>query len=743
MVQVRQTNPLQNQADVDIGNWVNRICSTSGLDSGDMKTALAKACEVASQAQAKGPEGSNCFLFGMEIAEILAELHMDRDGLVAAVLYRAVREELLPLTRVGKQFGEPVAKLISSVLKMALISTLRNDSPTEVFGQGATRQAAKVRELVVSVIDDVRVALLKIAERTCTIRAVKSAPEGKQIQVAKEVFDVYAPLAHRLGIGHLKWELEDMAFRYLEPLEYKQIAKLLDERRLGRQQYIEEAIDILQTELKNAGIEGEMSGRAKHIYSIWRKMQRKDIGFSQVYDIRAVRILVPEVQDCYTMLGIVHSLWRNIPNEFDDYIASPKENGYRSLHTAVIGPHRRILEIQIRTFEMHAEAELGVCAHWRYKGSGQRVAAEDYEDKIAWLRRVLEWQEELEAGDDTLRTIDSKIDSRIYVFTPDGHVVDLPAGATPLDFAYRVHTEVGHCCRGAKVNGKIVPLNTALNTSDQVQIITGKHQAPSRDWLVTSMGYLKTVRGRAKVRQWFRQQGREVNIEAARSMLDRELRLLDIKDINLDKIAGKFNKQGVDGLYAAVGAGDISVKQVVRSVLLEQRRQRRDFSLPTRVDKAVKYEGADIYIHGVDNLLTRKAHCCNPVPGDEIGGYITEGRGVSIHRKDCGNLLRLQVEEPERILQVSWGHAPGRLYQVDIRIEAYDRPGLLRDITTILDMQGILVKSVNSSIGSRNQVDTFMLDATVDVKSVDSLTAALKKLEQIPNIYSARRFEHA
>ncbi len=392
---------------------------------------------------------------------------------------------------------------------MAAISTQRNDSDESVLGLPSQEQSDNVRKMLVAMVDDVRVALIKLAERTCAIRAVKDVDDAKRRRVAREVAEIYAPLAHRLGIGHIKWELEDLAFRYLEPDDYKSIARLLDERRMDRQQFIDKVIGILKHELVESNIEAHISGRAKHIYSIWRKMRRKDIGFSQVYDIRAVRILVPTVRDCYSVLGIVHSLWRNIPNEFDDYIASPKENGYRSLHTAVIGPDRKVLEVQIRTHAMHEEAEYGVCAHWRYKGSDQEGNTDSYEQKIAWLRQVLEWHEEL-GGHSLADDLSGGVEQdRIYVFTPDGHIIDFPQGSTPLDFAYRVHTEIGHRCRGAKINGRIVPLNTALKTADEVEILTGKHEAPSRDWLSSALGYLKTSRARAKVQQWFKLQARE------------------------------------------------------------------------------------------------------------------------------------------------------------------------------------------------------------------------------------------
>lgn len=455
MVKVREDYPLKDDGSVDLELWIDRLQEQVQLPD---PAQVHKACEWVLQAQAEVvPEEDDwgdkpgSFLTGLEMAQILAELNQDQESIVAAILYRAVREEKLSLDRVRETFGKTIAGLIDGVLQMAAIGSRKNPrvSESSVLGNGST-QVDNLRKMLVAMIDDVRVALIKIAERTCAIRAVKDASRKKRYLVAREVFDIYAPLAHRLGIGHVKWELEDLSFRYLKPNDYKHIAQLLDERRLDRQLYINQVVEMLRERLKDAHIEGDVMGRAKHIYSIWRKMQRKNIEFNQVYDVRAVRILVPEIRDCYTVLGIVHGLWRNIPHEFDDYIASPKPNGYRSLHTAVFGPDSKVLEVQIRTFAMHEEAELGVCAHHLYKGTDTHSRRDGYEEKISWLRQVLEWHDELgdsEAFGDMLRG--DEIQDRVYVFTPDGHVVDLPNGATPVDFAYRVHTEIGHRCRGA------------------------------------------------------------------------------------------------------------------------------------------------------------------------------------------------------------------------------------------------------------------------------------------------------
>lgn len=742
MVKIREVHHIGEADNLDVDRWLARMAGNVDLPA-ELLPPLRRACllsyDVEVQARKAGTiwrEGISSFLTGLEMAEILAHLGLADEGLLAAILYRPVREGNLTLATVKKQFGAGVSALIESVLRMAVITTMRNDSEQEVFGFDADRQVSKIREMLVSIIDDVRVALIKLAERTCAIRSLKAAPEEKRLRVAREVFDIYAPLAHRLGIGYLKWELEDLAFRYLEPIEYKRIARLLAERRADRQVYIDEVMDTLRDELQRVGIEGNVSGRAKHIYSIWKKMQRKSISFSKVYDIRAVRVLVPTVADCYTLLGIVHSKWRNISEEFDDYIASPKDNGYRSLHTAVVGPRNRIVEIQIRTFEMHDEAEFGVCAHWQYKGSDV-LADESYESKIAWLRQVLEWHDEIGSQDVKELLSHEGSPDRIYAFTPDGHVVDLPPASTPLDFAYRVHTEIGHRCRGAKINGRIVPLNTPLRTADQVEILTGKQEAPSRDWLSPSLGYVRTTRARAKVQQWFRKQNREKNIDAGRAMLEREFRQLALRQVDLAALAEKFNKHGNDGLYAAVGAGDVSVEQVVRSA----RVQFGDVggpSLPSRRKRsqASRFGKSRFYIYGVGDLITRIARCCNPVPGDEISGFITSGRGVTIHRKDCGSLLRMKSSQPERILQVSWGGAPTNVYPVPLRITAWDRSGLLSDITSAVDKAGLFIDSMHSGETKAGMTDTRV---TVEVSDIDQLRTLLSRIRQIPNVVDVER----
>src|SRR5690554_4310287 len=693
MVQVRTQHPLNADGSIDLERWVAHLQEVDGsLDA----ACLLRACEFARDAELQAhaaknlwPDGSSSLQTGLETAQILVDLMLDEDTLQAAILYRTVRENKASLAQVEQAFGATVAKLIDGVLRMAAISASLN--PRESVVLNAQTQVENLRKMLVAMVDDVRVALIKLAERTCAIRAVKNAPDDKRYRVAREVFDIYAPLAHRLGIGHIKWELEDLSFRYLEPKQYMHIAGLLHERRLDRQRFIDDVVQQLNSEMQAAGIDAEISGRVKHIYSIWRKMQKKNLRFSEIYDVRAVRILVPEMRDCYTALGVVHSLWNNIAREFDDYIANPKENGYRSLHTAVIGPEGKVLEVQIRTHAMHEEAELGVCAHWRYKGTDVNSTSTHYEEKIAWLRQVLEWHEEL--GDigglaEQLR-VDFEPD-RVYVFTPDGHAVDLPKGATPLDFAYRVHTEIGHNCRGAKVNGRIVPLNYSLQTGEQVEIITTKQGgAPSRDWLNPNLGYITTSRARAKIIHWFKQQAREQNVVAGRGMLERELARLDLNGVDYEKLVERTNLKTVEDMFAALGAGDLRLAHLVNQAQ-QQVEPERGYDplelLPRRASSQVIRPGGrgDIQIQGVGNLLTQMAGCCQPLPGDPIVGYITQGRGVSIHRQDCPSVLQLEGRAPERIIQVSWGPAPVKTYPAQIVIRAYDRSGLLRDVSQLL-----------------------------------------------------------
>lgn len=750
MVKVREDYPARDDGSVDLDAWLARVAAK--VEVYDV-SELRKACEFAERIDEEAPQvdvwssRTSSFLTGLAMADILAELKLDQESLVAAVLYRTVREGKVALAVIENEFGYDIAHLIDGVQRMAVISQIINPDRHQVaLGESPQQQLDNLRRMLISMIDDVRVALIKLAERTFAIREIKEASEERRMRVAREIFDVYAPLAHRLGIGHIKWELEDLSFRYLEPEAYKNIAKLLDERRVDRDEYIQNVVNILREELLQADIQGEVTGRAKHIYSIWRKMQRKGISFNEVYDVRAVRILVPEVRDCYTSLGIVHSLWRHIPREFDDYIATPKDNGYRSLHTAVIGPSGKPLEVQIRTFAMHEEAELGVCAHWHYKEGTKSGKDAHYESKIAWLRQVLEWHEDMgESQAEELASYFNQAihDERIYVFTRDGHVIDLQVGATPLDFAYHVHTEVGHGCRGAKVNGRIVPLTYHLQTGEQVEIIITKGGAPSRDWLNSSLGYLATSRAMSKVRHWFKEQDRDKNLAEGREVLEHELTRLGLAlpRLNLDELAQRFNLKAGEDLLVAVGAGDVRIQQLINHIAeryapkLPEQQELLPEDIVTR--RPQRREDSEVTIEGVGNLLTQLAKCCRPIPDEPILGYVTQGRGVTVHGRGCSELLKLQQLEPERIVAVEWSSTASQSYPVDIYVIAYDRTGLLRDITGVLANEHVNVTGVQTS--SHKAEGTATMQLTIEVPSLEVLGRVLGRIEQQPNVIEARR----
>ncbi|CAM3567734.1 GTP diphosphokinase [Parendozoicomonas haliclonae] len=742
MVKVRDDHPIMADGSIDIPSWLARLKSFVTLKD---EQQLLDACEMVQRAAtvpgkpSEWSETESLMAIGLQMADILAELKLDQASLVAAVLYRSVREHRITLEEVKEKFGSEIARLVKGVQGMAVISAIQNPTRTQVLGQQQD-QLEKVRKMLVSIVDDVRVALIKLAERTCAIRAVKNADKERRQRVAREVFEIYAPLAHRLGIGYIKWELEDLAFRYLKPQDYKKIARLLDERRVDREQYIQDVMQKVRDSLAASGIHAEVSGRVKHIYSIWRKMKRKGVEFRELYDIRAMRIYVNEVQECYAALGLVHSLWNHIPKEFDDYIATPKENGYQSLHTAVLGPQGKTLEVQIRTHSMHEEAELGVCAHWKYKGTDTKNESDSYEAKLNWLRQVLEWQEEIGQGMEELADqwhLDVEPD-RVYVFTKDGHVVDLPIGATPVDFAYRVHTEVGNKCRGAKVGGRIVPLNSALKTGDQIEILTASNASPSRDWLNSNLGYVRTSRARAKIVSWFRLQDRDSNIAAGRHMLEAELKRLAIVGVKLDELAESMKLQDAEELLAKVGSGDLRLLQAVHAAqrLVEPPVDETAFEFKTRpVSK--KRKDSDIIVEGVGNLMTQMANCCQPVPGDPIMGYITLGRGVSIHRSDCSNALQLREQEPDRVIEVHWGHKHESTYPVRIAILAYDRPGLLRDITVVVANEKVNVIGLNTQTNTNDNMATMSLD--LEISSLDTLGRVLAKINQLPNVLDVHR----
>jgi GTP pyrophosphokinase len=736
MVQIREKHAFNADGSILFAEWIASL-QRSGVALN--AEAIKQACDVSWHAHQKTDapqnawfEKSSSYTTGLDMAEILVELHLDNDAVIAAILYRSVRESRLSLAELESTFGANVAKLVEGVLRMAAINET-DTSRKRVLGQ-SDDQVENVRKMLLALIDDVRVALIKLAERTCALRAVKNSPEEKRLRVAREVFEIYVPLAHRLGIGQLKWELEDLSFRYLQEDNYKRIAKLLDERRVDRERFVAEVTEQLRRQLERANIDAEVTGRAKNIYSIWRKMQNKNLDFSQIFDIRAVRILVPEIRDCYATLGIVHNLWRVIPNEFDDYIATPKANGYQSLHTAVIGPDSKVFEIQIRTFAMDEDAELGVCAHWRYKeGIADPGYKDNFEDKIAWLRQLLAWHDEMGMVGglaEQLRS-DSSTPDRVYVFTPEGHVVDMMKGATPLDFAYYVHTEVGNTCCGARVNGKTVPLNYRLQTGDRVEVLADDNSYPSRDWLKPSLGFANTPRAQAKLIQWFKTQGREQNVDHGRALLEEEFVRLAVHSPDYKELARRLGCKNADALFAAVGVSAISVDEVVAAA--------QELSQILRVLDDNTDAKAAVQVYGVGRLATIIAPCCAPQQGDAIVGCLTAQNEVVIHKVDCPVALRYQQSSNENLIEVQWSEGRRISMLAELFVRAYDRAGLLRDVTTILADAKIEVIQVNTR--SDKQAGTANMKLEVEVDSFHALSRVLEKISHLNNVIEVRRVD--
>ena len=668
----------------------------------------------------------------LSVARILADLKLDAETIAAAILHDVVEDTATTLPDITQQFGARVAALVDGVTKMDAI-----EGTTAGADRRERAQAESLRKMLLAMAEDVRVVLIKLADRLHNMRTLDALDAERQRRIARETMDIYAPLANRLGIWQLKWELEDLAFRYLEPTAYAQIAAQFDEKRLDREQYIERFIDALRTELTRNGIAADISGRPKHFFGIWRKMQRKAKGFEQIFDVRAVRVLVESVRDCYAALGVVHTLWQHIPGEFDDYIATPKENNYRSIHTAVVGPDGKTVEVQIRTHDMHQQSELGVAAHWRYKEGARTDDA--FDKKIAWLRTLLQWKDEVAEAAEFVDQFKSEIFSeRVYLFTPKGRIIDLPAGATALDFAYAVHTDIGHRCRGAKVNGHIVPLTYALKTGERVEVLTVKEGGPSRDWLNPHLGYLHTSKARAKVQHWFKQQHHDTAVAEGRAVLERELHRLGLHDVNYERLAQKFEFAKVDDFLATLGRGDLKASQIAAAAQEWIEPKLRD-ALPA-VPTHAPARGGDtsgITIQGVGNLLTRLARCCNPLPGDPVVGFVTRGHGITVHRRDCPNALRHHDENEERLIEVSWGSDASKTYPVDIDITAYERSGLLRDITSLLANEKINVIAVNTLTDKARHVARMTF--TLEISDIDALSRVLARIDQIPNVFDARR----
>jgi GTP pyrophosphokinase len=698
---------------------------------------LAALARTRAAIAAAGPVADGISAQGSEAAEVIGALTENAE-LANALLIRPLlgREGLTP-EKLSRIVAPGPTEIALDLARLGELGLPRDWSPAQGLD---ARQAETVRKMLLAVVRDPRLVLARLAEQLVRLRHARDLPAAERERLAIEARVVFAPLANRLGVWQLKWELEDLAFRHLEPDEYRRIAAALNERRADRERFIESVCELLRAELDKAGVTADVHGRPKHIYSIFRKMQRKQLAFEQVFDVRAVRIVAGTVPDCYAALGIVHSLWPYIPGEFDDYIATPKGNFYRSIHTAVIGPQGRSVEVQIRTREMHEHAELGVAAHWTYKEGGSRD--QQYERKIEWVRRLLEPQESSESDRDFLERMNADLfEDRVYALTPKGEVVDLPRGATPLDFAYHVHTDLGHRCRGAKANGRIVPLTHALKNGEVVEIITGKQLSPSRDWMAPEQGYLVSPRNRAKVRAWFRKLDVADNRSAGRAIAERELARIGAKPEQLSAVVQELKLQDVDQLHQLLGEGELTVTQLLQAaqrLLSPAPESLIRVPRPARKPAGRRKSGSLVEIEGVGDLPITLARCCGPIRPQPITGYVTLGRGVTIHRSDCPSLIRMRAVKPDRVLNVEWasGSAEAGL-AVRLAVSAYDRRGLVRDITDVLAVEQLSIEELTTTTDKAS--GTAHLTVSFAVRDLEQLARVLRRLSAVPNVIYARR----
>ncbi len=679
------------------------------------------------------------------VAIILAELTVPPELIITGLLHDVVENTKVCLDDIRKEFNPEIANMVDGVTKLTHLPTLLRGDQTKGTLESGKRNAPQhrkfreeetaetLRKTFLAMSDDIRVVLVKLADRLHNMRTLSYLNEDMQKRIAQETLDIFAPLANRLGIWQIKWELEDLSFRYVSPNEYKDIAEKLANRRADREKQIQEIITHLGEELAAEGITAKISGRPKHIYSIYQKMIRKEKPFEMLRDLRAVRLIVDDVATCYRALGVVHMKWRPIPGEFDDYIAARKENNYQSLHTAVIFDDGKSLEVQIRTVEMHENAEFGIAAHWRYK-EDQAHLKESYQQKISWLRSLFSLQQEDEDAEELVDGWKSEVfKDRVYILTPQGDIMDLPAGSTPIDFAYHVHTEIGHRCRGAKINGKLVSLDYVLETGNQVEILTAKRGGPSRDWLNPNLGLVRTSRARSKIKQWFKLQDRESNLAQGKVMLEKEFKRLGLRDVSVEEILPELNIKTINDLYVAVGCGDIGVNRIVNKLAeVEEKEPESEFELDLMEEPSGITPSDTIKVMGLKGIATTIAKCCNPMPGDEIIGYITRGRGATVHRQDCPNILR--VTEKERLVKVSWGQ-PGKIFTVPIQIKAYDRQGLMADISNSINDENVSL--IDMSMKMNQQLAVIKL--VVGVEGISQLSKILTKIESLPNVFEAKR----
>jgi GTP pyrophosphokinase len=724
-----------NESDVSI--WIESSTKRFSLTEVEL---IRQACDLAAPLYSTHAEltGAPLLQHVLGTATILIDMNMDVETVAATILHAMPRYVDDWRAILEARFSTNIADLVEGILRMEQIQALSEFEGIHESGRKNTdhgQQIESLRKMLLAMVQDIRVVLIKLAERTQTLRNLSGASPSLQKQIAQESQGIFAPLANRLGVWQIKWELEDLSLRYLEPQLYKEVAKMLDERRVDREQYIINVVTQLKHELSQAGIKSEVTGRPKHIYSIIKKMKSKQLDFNELYDVRAVRILVDDIKDCYTALGLIHNLWQPIPGEFDDYIARPKSNNYRSLHTAVSGPRDLALEVQIRTFDMHQHSELGVAAHWRYKEGGKSDAK--FDEKVAWLRQILAWKDEVAVSGDLLEQFKSELfQDKVYVLTPQGKVIDLPKGATPIDFAYTLHTDLGHRTRGAKVNGSIVPLNTKLQNGQRVEILTSKLGSPSRDWLNAGLGFLQSPSARAKVRYWFKYQNFEENVTQGRAKLDRELHRAGVGAVNQEKIAQKLQFHKLEDFLAAIGRGDVSEHQIALTIQEEttpRPSEATQLIAPKRTTVLQSQTG--IVIEGVGNLQTSIAKCCKPVPADVIVGYLTRDHGVTIHRKACTFIARLPEERSNRVLSAQWGNYQNTSTDVDIEVEAQDRQGLLRDISDLFVREKVNATKANTM--SRNNLA--LMQFSIEISGLEQLSRLLALIQQVPNVIAARR----
>ena len=746
MVAIRDTHSKDNS---DFRKWLSALSLNE-----DEKTELERVYTYCCVRVSNEEDIKSLTKVIIEIIGILMSIHMDLESIIIAVIYPFIKKKYLTLEQVEKSQDKKIGTLLRCVKDMESIRFLHTINSEQNVSEA---QVDTVRRMLLAMVEDVRAVIIKLAERIATLREIKTDSEDKRVLIAKEISKIYAPLANRLGIGQLKWELEDLSFRYLHPDIYKQIAKLLDEKRIDREIYINNFVKDLKVFLEEENITAEVYGRPKHIYSIWRKMQKKHVDFAGLYDVRAVRIIVSRIQDCYSVLGVIHTRFHHIPKEFDDYIANPKANGYKSIHTVIIGPEGKTIEIQIRTADMHKDAELGVAAHWKYKEGKNSNLDAAFEERISWLRKLLAWQEDVSENCTLVDEFKTQVfEDRVYVFTPKGDVVDLPVGATPLDFAYHIHSMIGHRCVGAKVDGRMVSFTYQLQTGEQVYLYTQKEPNPSRDWLNPTNGFLKTSKARAKVVAWFKKIDKEKNVVAGKTILEKEL---EHNSISLSKeqlpnilkeTFTRYNAKELNDIYAGIGSGDIRINQIVHFITEKLKELNKNKDDDSHIIKTIEQRTLDklahsrktiqknqIIVNDVGNLVTYVAKCCHPIPGEDIVGFITQGRGVSIHRQDCETVKNLLKMSPERIVEAKWGNAYSTGVPVTIGIQANDRGGLLRDITTIIANEKINVLGVRSRSNVYEQVA--YIDVDMEIYNIGDLKKVLGKLNRLGDVLSAKR----